>query len=487
MLALPIAAIVATSVSPTPALRSRVELLASQLTDADRETRTSAERELLALGPDAIEPLVTTRAQDAAQEAALIALLPRFGPTSIDRFVALWKRANSSWLWTNGLTWDEFDRRVPMAVAAMGDLAIPALRRYVELPESPVARSESSMPCPERSFALRVLKTKGTRGADELVTWLESTDPWLRYDAASALVTMRDRRAFDTLLQLMGADNEQLRWYAAAELGKLGDSRAAGLLLEKIRSGDEVTRCGAAQAFIPLYEPRFRTELYRMARADRSACVKQAAASSLRQSRDAVSTRLGRRYQRPNYDDSNLGWRQQLFLVGMALLMHIVLSMPNAETRRVGYLTIGGWLNAAVLLALGFCGGFAIPGVTAQSELLLLTVCIPVTGLATWFAGPSVRRIGLALPVSAATVVVGAIVLVVVLVLGPHEMAFGVGLVLLFLALLPAIPVVWLVALAIRRPEPPTVEFRRGVVAGGLGFYVGYAIGWLALWGYLGF
>src|SRR5262249_23782101 len=127
---------------------------------------------------------------------------------------------------------------------------------------------------------------------------------------------------------------------------------------------------------------------------------------------------------------------------------------------------------------------FAVRGVSATVEHLLLLISVPVSGLMAVVTGPRVRAV--------VAPVVGALVALGLVLVAPSS---GMLIYLMLIKLAP-----WLLALTLvvavsielvrvwKSPDVKTIgQYRRPTLTAMATFYAGYGIGWLALWGYFGF
>jgi len=101
--------------------------------------------------------------------------------------------------------------------------------------------------------AAGALATLGPRALDPLLSAIRSSRPQVRIGAAEALVPIPDPRAGDALARLVAGDPvDEVRWAAAVAIGEHGDSRLIPPLVQALHDPDKLVRYGAAGALLRL-------------------------------------------------------------------------------------------------------------------------------------------------------------------------------------------------------------------------------------------
>lgn len=309
------------------------------------------------------------------------------------------------------------------AVARMGGAAMPHVLRTF-------ARGDPAGD--DWAFAMWVLNVMGDLSTEPLIPLLKHPTPQVRHSTATILSQRGDPRTYDAFLEGLGSEDEGVRTPCARGLGNIGDHRAAGALLTALNDQGFTTRRAAAAALGKLWEPRFLRPLARLARADKDIEVRDTASNVLMSySHDPVGVRIGKRYKpyrlSPAYELTiQLAFALRFALTGGFLL---VLAVIVARRMRAGdgahWVTVA-W-TAGLAGGVGFLWGRVVEHIWYVIEYLLLFGVVPAVGV------------------------------------------LGCVPVLMFLRRETARPAVraWLITVG--------------------GFYAGYWIGWLALWGHLGF
>jgi HEAT repeat protein len=391
-----------------------VRPLVERLSSEDAAARSAAERDLLAMGPDAIKPLLWIVTEGRRpQVAAIRALLPKYGPPAIGVLAA---ESDREFIDGLGLT-----RETAVdAVAQMGEPAFPVIQDALEDPRSALFE-----------FGTRVvvaLQEKGQKATALLLPLVDVPDADVRRNAVKLLARSPDRQASGALVKAMRDADPLTRMYAATGLGAIGDPAVIESLTEALDDPLAGTREAAIVGLWRMDAPRFGRKFGMIARSDPDVSVRNAAASSLLVSKDPIARRLGRRYEPILVDparDRSISMRRYtlILLTSFGLISFMTVTGTFLASRRSGRdrtRTAIGW--SCALRAVGFfCGGI-LPHVTKLLELvMLLNVAPPAIGTA-------------------------------------YAAAFVMGL-----------------------------DARKLVgLASAAAFYLGYGLGWMWLWGYLG-
>ncbi len=360
------------------AVRPFVEGLCSE----NAASRSAAEKELLAMGPDAIAPLLEILAERREPEAGAIRdILPKYGPGAIRAF----ERAGYRDYTGQGprVMWEA----AVDAVVRMGDPAVPVILDGFKNPAGELFGF-----C---TRALAVMQERGRRATPLLVPLLDSPRKEVRDTAAALLANFPDPRAYDALVAALKSEDSAVRTYSARGLGYLGDQRAADALLAMV---DDPTfaREAAIAALGRIYEPRFRIILGSAARGDKEVSVRNVAAGWLIRSNDPLAMRLGRRYEPIAMSPAReVGILRRYFL--MLAVSFVALSVVAFVGVGLGSRLPGGQRWAAVLLAacvlagFGFAWGGLLPQVTAGVERAILFMVAPAAAAVVYLAALLVR------------------------------------------------------------------------------------------------
>jgi hypothetical protein len=415
----------AASVSAKPSVEE-VRPLVNRLASNDPGEREAASQALLAMGPDAIEPLLDIVAQgNLVDSVSIQQLLPRYGPGAMEAFHDAGNRDYAGG--RPAVMW----KAAAAAVARMGDAAEPVVMDWLTR-ENPYGSGFS--------FAVAVLaewQRRDRRATPLLIPLLNSPQEKTREQATKLLADFPDPRAYDALLSaLQRSEDPVVRGDAAMGLGRLHDKRASGALLATLSDPNPGIRYSAIAALGGIYDPRLRGALVRAARgrtgdsAERMVC--DMATYVLTRSKDPIGERLGWRYKPISISPLDQDWIELVHSLE-CLVTAVVLVLLGI---------VGAWL----------AGRASAPHVVAGATFLLALAC----GL-TW--GRFVIHI------------TGTTEDMLVFVVVP--LALGLGYVLFrFLA---------------KARFAQDRSFTATWACTAAGFYSGYLFGWLWLWGYLGF
>jgi hypothetical protein len=465
--------------TPPAEFNAKVQQLAEKLTDENAGVRDKAEQELLAMGPPATEQLLATAAltRDAREKQAIEALLPRYGSEAIERL--LWGPGWAVRVYRGDAGTDDPIKDLAVnAIVKMGAAALPEVRRLMDV---------------GLRGAMTALNRLGPVGTETVVDLLlNHPDDEMRTSMASILADAKspDPQAADGLLKALKSQDTAVHMYVARAVGNLRDRRAIDRLLELLSAKDDpLLRMAAGAALGKMYEPRLFGPLSRRAKWDSVFSVRQTASNVLMYwTYDPVAIRVGRRYYPPRMTEAVVDvayTRLALLLVATGMLVYVLIW----SARAAGQAELWRGLSARVLgaaglaLLLGFAWAFWMIRVWGLIELLLLLVVLPATALLAWRTGARLKSLRGSL--------VGCAVGVLLVFLGAQSsMWVSLGLEWLAPRLL-----VLIVALSVLSGVLRTrgidaallASTRTASLACAAAFYLGYGVGWLALWGYLGF
>jgi HEAT repeat protein len=370
-----------------------VSPLAKKLCSEDGRMRAAAERDLLAMGPEAVAPLLEILSRgDDVQKMAIRELLPRYGPEAIEFLGEAGSRDLGG-----------MDRRVMWnaaaeAVARMGEPAIPIVMERFKNPGALF------------TFATQVLALMQQRDHSAtplLVPLLDSPTKEERQEAAALLANFPDPRAYDALIKALKSDDPVVRMYSGLGLGRIGNRQAVESLIGKLNDPVIEVREAAIGALGQMYEPRFRTRFGVVARTDPEHSVRNVAASWLLRTRDPLAIRLGRRYKPISIDPVRELWIEIRYFLTLAVTF-VVLSLLALACVAIGsrFRVAIRWVPVAVgasaLAVFGFFWGGLLPQVSGNVEYVLLLLVAPAAVGATYLAayGMSLDLRGLAGPVA---------------------------------------------------------------------------------------
>lgn len=474
----------------TEATDAEIRTIAEGLLAQDPKAREEAQRRLLALGPSGVAPLFRIASKGPMPLAlAIKELMPRFGPASIEPLCDAAK----------ALAWELQSPAVhPMwifageVMAAIGDQALPGLLRMFQRrgwQESHYA-----------ACAGTALAQMPTIAAPALAAYLKDPREDVRRNAATLLARFRDPRTVDALIEGLKSPDSGVRLYSARGLGDMREERAIEPLLAMMGSDSGVEgRRAAAAALGKMYQPRFREPLAQMARFGDERDVRETAANVLIYSGYPKAARIGRRYKPPNVGVDDwwmvIGWyAHAILLTAMLVYLLIWAGAKHLTGSRPDWALLlqASWGAAVALLVFGFLWGRVFTGLSVWAEWSLLLLGLPATAGFAWLVGTRARLLRRVAVSYIGTYLVGiGIVVAGALVSGPVAFILGlvVGPYLMPVSLAFALLVAVVSAVSVYRREGSTTPraFRLAAVAGTGVFYLGYGLGWLALWGYLGF
>lgn len=278
----------------------------------------------------------------------------------------------------------------------------------------------------EQTFAMWTLPKMGDPVVEPMSGLLMATNLDVRREAARILSEIASPHARPALL--LGSRNVDatVRYYCTLGVNRLADRTLSDRLLELLRDDDGSTRAAAAGGLQRIYEPRFRLPLARVACCDSVVLTRDTAASALSALADPKARRLGYRYKA------------------------FSISPANEVAIALAYLLFYG-VTGAVLLVLG---AVATWGASAGSATRRVVAACAATGLAGAAWGGYLQH-----------------------VVWAAELC-------LLLIVVPLVAVSGLAVRALLRRFAAGSAWNWGAVIGA--FYLGYAVGWLWLWGYLG-
>jgi HEAT repeat protein len=478
-------------ISPAREFHDKVKELAESLTNNEASVKARAEQQLLAMGPPATEQLLATAVltRDSQQKEAIENLLPRFGPSAVERLfwgpgwqVRVYRGASG--------VEDPIRDTAVNAVVRMGAPALPEIRRLLEDPsERGLALGGDSL----RLSAMTALNRMGPLGTEIVVDFLlRHPEKEMRWSMASILANAKnpDPRGADGLLQALNDTNITVRGYAADGLGRLRDRRAIDRLVEMLRTDPgPQTRMAAGAALGRIYEPRLFAPLSRAAQWDRDWDVRKTASNVLMHwTYDPVAMRVGRRYYPPKMTLEYIDFVRAAYMLVLVVTGMLVYVAIWSATRTTA---IRNWrgvpdsvLNQSLaVMLLGFAWAFWMRLVWGWIELSLLLAVVPITALLAWRTGARLKSLRGSL--------IGCATGFVLAFLAPIG-GIWIGLGLMFLAFWSMVAIVGTSLLIglLRKRSPETsspTPVRTASLACAGAFYAGYGVGWLALWGYLGF
>lgn len=437
-----------------------------------------AQADLLALGPSVIRPLLRiARGADLPLAEAIKGLLPRFGPEALPAVCAgaVAVSPQDATMYQSRMWQYSMD-----VMAAMGEDALPEVLKMFE------SSNVYHRPCAED-----VLNRLPRVAGPALVPYLRHKDQNIAVAAATMLAHLADRRTADAMLAGLESSNPSVRRYCARGLGGLRDKRAVEPLLRLL--DDENTRGPAAAALGRMWEPRFTTSLTWLLKWDSEPSVRTTVAEVFSEdARNPVLARVARRYKpyRNSMLEEGLLARYALILIMTGLIVYLLIwsgvRWAGSDAWRGWPQSV--WVSWLAVLVFGFVWGFAVTRVSGWIELSLLAVAIPLSLGFSWVVGPRAQ----ALWKIAGWLGIGfvaLIVAIVVLITSPlRPLTFLAPVVIPWALALTAPVLVWWVWRERRKNAPEELQrFRRAALRGTASFYAGYAIGYLVLWGYLGF
>lgn len=284
---------------------------------------------------------------------------------------------------------------------------------------------------PRWYFSVGVLARMDGLTVEPLTPLLKHPTKEVRQEAATLLANVGDPRALDALVEGLHSNDAGVRMECARGLGKIGDHRAGDPLLSALGDPEWGTRAAASAALGRIYEPRFLRPIAGVARGDSEIMTRDTAATVLiHEIHDPVGMRLGRRYKPIALSPARRGAIVMRSLVSLAVTGLLLLGVGALGTYLAG--RAGGWrcwlaagAAASAASVLGFVWGFVIENTSGSVENALLFGLVPAVGL------------------------------------------FGFGVVVLE-----------------SRQSLVRVVRRMAWLATIAAFYLGYGLGWAALWGY---
>jgi hypothetical protein len=269
------------------------------------------------------------------------------------------------------------------------------------------------------------------RAVETLIPFLKHPKRQIRQEAASVLAHFSDPRSRDACVEGLSSEDFVVRTMCARVLGNLGAEEASGLLLAQLHDDSLNAREAAAGALGRIYKPRFLRPLARVARSDSIISVRDTASRVLiRTSRNPAAIRIGKRYKPWGLSPAQQPWillgfgvRMALTSVALSAVALWLLRLPGRPADDRRRVMVTITVIAA---GLGFLWGFVVDNIWGTLENILLLGVLPMTA--------------------------------------------GFGHLLVFLT----------------GGRARSWLMRRWWWIVGC-FYGGYVVGWLALWGYLGF
>jgi len=449
---------------PPHAIVAEVERLAPQLVGDDARAQRDARSNLLELGPPATDPLLQIMARVGPEEQeAIRGLLPQYGPSAIEWLFWAPKR--------DLRTADQVRVESRRAVAGMGSAILPSLQAVVD--------ADTSF---ANEFVLGVLAQMDPVPVPYIRTLLNHRSHNVRAGAVRLLG--RYDSSIGTLSDSLSSEDGTVRMFAARALGERLVHGAIDPLLRALTDPDWRVRSAAAAALTKMYQPRVLVHLVRVARADEKVSVRHSVSTSLLQSGDKIAIRLGRRYLPVSIDPIGQMYAELLSaikLMATGLVMYVLLWCATHLRWSESMPSIRICAAIALIGGAGAMWGYAASGQSAVSEQLLIVAVVPsVVWVGWWTSQFKIVRVA----------VVGGITVLLLVLISSLSGYSGIILRMQMLAVAPwllaAVCVATLgVAYAQRAGEDSAVQrkMRRAAVAAAGAFYVGYAIGWVALCG----
>lgn len=467
---------------------AQIRALTERLLAEDAGKREEAQRQLLARGPETVRPLLRI-ANRAPMSLALAIkeLMPRFGPSAIEPLCDAAKE----------LTWDlqspTIQKMWIFAMEVMAAIGKDGMATLLRMFEYRGIKEGHYGACAGNAFA-----QMPKLAAPALITYLRDPREEIRRNAAALLAQFHDPRTVEALIEGLKSPDPTVRMYCARGLGDMREQRAIEPLLTILNDAAVGPRRAAAAALGKMYDPRFREPLAHMVRFGDERDVRETAANVLIHSGDPKSARLGRRYKPPNVGVDDwwmvVNWYVQSVLLTSLLVYFLIwLGAKHLTGDRIEWrsLLMSSWGAALGLLIFGFLWGCVFTGLSVEVERGLLFLGIPGALGFAWLVGPRVQMAWRLVKSYFGIVLVGVLAVFAGSLLGgPYALLLGLAVAPYVqpIALAFALLVTGAGAVSLYRREGSTMSraFRLANVAGIGVFYLGYGIGWLALWGYLG-
>ena len=232
-----------------------VEPLVAALHDRDKDVRQAAAEALVEIGQPAVEPLVAAlHDRDKDVRRAAAEAMQKLAVPVDDGTLAWYAVALENWTWA-----------VHLGAAAVEPL-ISALQD-----------SDEGV----RQAAAEALGQIGdARAVEPLVAALKDSDEGVRQAAAEGLGQIGDARAVEPLIAALGDSNRDMRRAAAGALGQIGDARAVEPLVAALKESESYLRRAAAEGLGKIGDARAVEPLV-AALKDSDEDVRQAAATVL--------------------------------------------------------------------------------------------------------------------------------------------------------------------------------------------------------------
>lgn len=356
----------ASGVAATVAVET-VQPLVAQMASDQPAQRAAAEKALLAIGPEAIAPLLQiVKGGNLADVTTIRELLPKYGPGAIE---ALYEAGRRDFGGTGDqVMWNAATN----AVARMGDSAEPIVMDWF-LHENPYGSDftfvVSVLAAPTIQFPRRETSADCNSDSSEL------PEP-------SRL--SRGRCALGGLQEWDGPDDEGRRGSRARETARQEGRRA----VSGSTRGAQLRHTRVCRGFERLYEPRFRSVLAKVERSDREVGVRERAATALISTKDPIAVRLGWRYRPMSIDPAaefQVFLAYAILLAGtFAIVLLVAVGCVWLGSRLSG---VGRFLAIATQVMLRAAAGFAWGGLlkrlTESVELAIPMAVIPLAAVAT--------------------------------------------------------------------------------------------------------
>ena len=238
----------------------------------------------------------------------------------------------------------------------------------------------------DRVFARDALAGLGDLAVPLLAPLLTHAHPQVRADAAWALSRRPTMKARDSLLAGTRNPDQMVRLYCTAGLTVLKDATLAPAFLELTRDPFSEVRIRAVEGLSGIYDPQFRSRLASVAWRDPSATARDTAATALMSAPDRLAQRLGRRYRpfdtAPVLRDATTLVYLAAFSLTAALLGLIGAASLFSPTPDLSYLRVAAGGLASALV--GAIWGGRLLSLSMGVEIALLVGALPCTAAVGW-------------------------------------------------------------------------------------------------------
>jgi hypothetical protein len=234
-----------------------------------------------------------------------------------------------------------------------------------------------------RRFALMALGELGDVAVETLTPLLTDPREDVRHHAAQALSRKPTGAARAALLDGTHSDDPTVRYYCSLGLAALRDRSLAPRLVELL--DDRASCLNAAAGLAGIDATAYRVRLGRMACCDASGSVRETVVRILQGSADPVARRIGRRYEKP-YVRPDLELAITLRNITKFGLTAGVLAILGCLTLLPGAAGVRVRAVPACVAAfvVGLVWGRVLPEVWLIVELEFLVLVLPLTATCGW-------------------------------------------------------------------------------------------------------